>query len=186
MKSFDPIIPNKKLCEKELEEFRALLDNPEKELSENEDLLPLFYKSHQLISLLGTFHPGISEANLIAYEFDLDDFICDFVVGDKRRDAFCFVEFEDAKRYSIFKKKQRHVKEWGPRFEHGFSQLVDWIYKIYKVEHSAEEFEEKFNTKIKDFMSLLVIGRDSFLSQSDQNRLQWRCRSVVVNSQQIR
>lgn len=186
MKTFDPITPNREQCIKELNEFRSLLENKQKELSELDDLLPLFKKSKQLTSLLGSIHPGISVTNSIAHEFDLDDYYCDFVVGDTKRGAFCFVEFEDAKKNSVFVPRDRFAPEWSPRFEHGFSQLVDWAYKMHDMEKSVETFEERFGTRITDFMSLLVIGRDSFLETREVNRLKWRCHKVVVNSQKVR
>ena len=49
------------------------------------------------------------------------------VVGDASSHAYCFIEFEDATETSIFKKTPKLTPEWSPRFEHGFSQLVDWI-----------------------------------------------------------
>lgn len=186
MKKFYTLIPNQEECQKELDEFRNLLRDPQKELSEAKDLLPLFKRSKQLTSLLGSFHPGISVADMISHEFDLDDYFCDFVVGDKNRGAFCFVEFEDATKKSVFVERERSVPEWSPRFEHGFSQLVDWAFKLHDMEKSVETFEAKFGTRITDFMSLLVIGRDSFLEQREVNRLKWRCDKVVVNSQKIR
>lgn len=186
MKVFETIIPNREECKEELNEFRYLLKDPQKELSEYDDLLPLFKKSKQLISLLGSFHPGISVTDMIAWEFDLDDYYCDFVVGDKNRGAFCFVEFEDAKNNSVFVPRERFAPEWSPRFEHGFSQLVDWAFKVHDMEKSVDTFEERFGTRITDFMSLLVIGRDSFLDTREINRLKWRCHNVVVDSQQVR
>ena len=186
MKTFETIIPDREQCKKELDEFRNLLKDPQKELSESGELLPFFHKSKQLTALLGTFHPGISITDMIAHEFDLDDYYCDFVVGDRERGAFCFVEFEDATRTSVFTPGDRFVPQWSSRFEHGFSQLVDWAFKLSDMEKSIDTFEKKFGTRITDFMSLLVIGRDSFLEKPELNRLKWRCHKVVVNSQQVR
>ncbi len=186
MKKFETITPNREQCKKELNEFRSLLENNQKELAESDNLLPLFKKSKQLTSLLGSFHPGISVTDSIAHEFDLDDYYCDFVVGDTRRGAFLFVEFEDAKKDSVFVSRGRFVPEWSPRFEHGFSQLVDWAFKVHDMEKSVDTFEAKFGTRITDFMSMLVIGRDSFLETCELNRLKWRCHNVVVDSQQVR
>lgn len=185
MKPFESIIPNQDQCKEELERFRSLLSSNE-ELSELDKLLPLFRECKQLTALLGSFHPGITKTDKIAHEYDLDDFYCDFVIGDSRRGAYCFIEFEDAKKDSVFLPGQRFVSEWSPRFEHGFSQIVDWAYKLNDIEKSVDTFEAKFGFRIIDPMSILVIGRTRFLSPSEINRLNWRWKHVIVNSQQVR
>ena len=56
------------------------------------------------------------------------DFACDVAAGDSEANAFTLIEFEDAQEYSIFSRRQegKAMKRWSSRFEHGFSQLVDW------------------------------------------------------------
>jgi len=187
MKSLDSIIPNRIQCQKELKEFRSLLSSKD-ELSESGDLLPFFRERKQLTALVGgSLHPRIAVADLVAHEFDLDDYCCDFVVGESRRHTFLFVEFEDAKKNSIFspRAEQRFMSEWGGRFEHGFSQIVDWAYKLYDMEKSVDTFEKRFGFRIIDPMSILVIGRSRFLSRSEGVRLDWRWKHVVVNNQQV-
>jgi PIN domain len=48
-----------------------------------------------------------------------------------------FVEFEDANEKSIFNKTSKLVPEWSRRFEHGFSELVDWILWIENSKETA-------------------------------------------------
>jgi hypothetical protein len=178
--TFDPIAFNR-----ELEGFASLL-KAKAELSERADLLPLFRSSPNLTAMLGNLHPGITKVDSIAYEYDLfGDFVCDFVVGDSRRHAYCFIEFEDAKRNSIFIPTSRATSDWATRFEHGFSQIVDWIYKLSDAEKS-DAFEDRFGARSIDAMCILVIGRSALLTEPERRRILWRERHVVVHSQKIR
>ncbi|QTA93079.1 Shedu anti-phage system protein SduA domain-containing protein [Desulfonema magnum] len=177
---FDPV-----LCGQELDKFRNLLDT-KAELSEQGELLPLFRESENFTALIGNLHPGITKVDKIAQEYDLfGDFVCDFAVGDSNRNAYCFIELENAKRNSIFKKGTRATSEWGYRFEHGFSQVIDWFYKLDDEEKSYA-FEDRFGARSIDSMSMLIIGRSEFLASSEQRRLRWRERHVIVHSQQVR
>lgn len=186
MKAFEAIVPDRETCLKEFEELRDLLSEKDKELSESGDILPFFRDRKQLTALLGSFHPRITICDRIAHEYNLDDFRCDFVVGDFKRASYCFIEFEDAKSDSVFRDTVRSVSEWSPRFDHGFSQLIDWAYKLSELEKSPDTHEAKFGNRKTDFMFMLVVGREHFLTLAEQNRLSWRWQRVIVNSQQIR
>lgn len=177
---FDPVAFGR-----ELNRFESLLaDNGE--LSEREVLLPLFRECRNLTAMLGNLHPGITRVDRIAYEYDLfGDFTCDFVVGDATRHAYCFIEFEDAKRNSVFTPSSRATSDWATRFEHGFSQIVDWLYKLADTEKS-EAFADRFGARSIDAMCLLIVGRSAFITDPERRRLLWRERHVVVNSQKIR
>ena len=35
--------------------------------------------------------------------------------------------------------KRKATPDWSPRFEHGFSQLVDWFFKLHEIAAKAEE-----------------------------------------------
>jgi hypothetical protein len=185
MKSLEKITLNIKSSMAELEAFRNLL-NSSATLSEQSELLPFFKQHKHLCALMGQLHPAVVIPDLIANEYDLfGDFVCDFVIGDSKNSAFCFVEFEDAKENSIFTKGTRATPDWAYRFEHGFSQLVDWMYKLYDMEKS-DEFENRFNARSIDVMGALIIGRSHALNQADKRRLKWREKFVLVNSQRIR
>ncbi len=177
--SFDPV-----QCRQELARFNALLSS-KTNLFEKKDLLPLFRECTHLRALLGTFNPSISDIDKIAYEYDLfGDFVCDFVVGDSENNAYCFIEFEDATKRSVFSKCQRPTSEWGRRFEKGFSQIVDWAYKLDDMKQT-KEFENRFGSRTISSHSVLVAGRDSYITSSDQHRLHWRKTFVTVNSQTV-
>src|SRR5689334_63352 len=105
MKKFLDIQFDPKSCRAELKEFADLL-KAKQELSENKDILPFFRKHQQLSALVGLYHPNIVVADRLAYEFQLfGDFVADMVVGDHARGAYCFIEFEDGRRDSIFSDK---------------------------------------------------------------------------------
>ncbi len=185
MKSLQTIDFDPTSFTKELGEFASLLKT-KAELSERDDLLPLFRRSPNLIAMLGNLHPGITSVDRIAYEYDLfGDFACDFVVGDSKRSAYCFIEFEDAKKNSIFMPSLRATSDWATRFEHGFSQIVDWLYKLSDTEKS-EAFKDRFGARSIDAMCILVVGRSAFLTEPEHRRVLWRERHVVVHSQKIR
>ena len=94
-----------------------------------------------------------------------------------------FVEFEDARPNSIFK-KSKPTPEWSPRFEHGFSQILDWFYKLDTQRHPAD-FESRFGARAIHVSGLLVVGRRQNLEARERDRLAWRRQRVAVNGWQI-
>lgn len=71
-----------------------------------------------------------------------------------------------------------------PRFEQGYSQIVDWFWKLDDFRRTGE-FAERFGAPTAEFTGLLVIGRETFLSGQERDRLEWRRRNVIVNSQHV-
>ncbi|QTA86587.1 Shedu anti-phage system protein SduA domain-containing protein [Desulfonema magnum] len=126
MKDFETLEFDIKKCMKEMDDLKILLDS-KSDISEKDDILPFFRQRKHLSAFTGSFNPNISVCDKIAYEFDIwGDFKTDLAVGDSYSKAYCFVEFEDAKKDSVFRKvANRATTEWSPRFEHGLSQLVD-------------------------------------------------------------
>jgi Domain of unknown function (DUF4263) len=186
MKAFIEHAFESRACRRELDEFKNLLDGAAT-LSEKSDVLPFFRKHLHLSALLGTFNPDIIVRDRLAFEYDLfGDFSCDIVVGDAARRAYCFIEFEDAKPDSIFvKKKSKGTPEWGRRFECGYSQIIDWFWKLDDLTATAE-FANRFGERPVDYAGLLIIGRDEHLSsQREIQRFQWRWQKVLVNSKHI-
>jgi hypothetical protein len=83
--------------------FARLLN---RELKENEDILPFFKDRPNLSACIGWYSPD-NLCNQIKHEFTLfGDFRADLVVGDSRNNTYCFIEFEDATKDSIFKNKK--------------------------------------------------------------------------------
>ncbi len=176
---FDP-----EQCRKEAEQLRDFLAT-NRDLQERAQVLPFFKQRLQLSAFLGSYHPEIVRYDLVAHELPLfGDFVADLVVGDsKNKRAFAFIEFEDASAESIFVKKKA-TPDWSPRFEHGFSQLVDWFFKLHEQGQTVE-FEEKFSSRTIRHLGILVIGRSEHLGKREEQRLRWRQEYVLLNSRQI-
>jgi Domain of unknown function (DUF4263) len=155
-------------------------------LAERADIQAFFKKRKQLSAFIGTFAPNIGPASLLGYEFPfMGDFSADIVLGNKETGVFCVIEFEDGKPGSIFKKlPKKSTTEWGQRFEHGFSQLVDWFYSLDDFK-KTERFAKDFGHGHITFIGLLILGRSADLSASDRNRLRWRTEKVRVDSHTI-
>ncbi len=170
----------------ELAEFKDLLSRNE-ELSEQTDILPFFRERTQLSSQIATIYSTtIVDVEKLAYEYDiLGDYKSDLVVGDPHRHTYCFIEFEDAKRNSLFETNGKKTKrEFSRRFEHGYSQIIDWFYAIDELQRTAH-LEGKFGSGKIEFEAILIIGRSKYLSPEERNRLEWRIKHVIVNSKRI-
>lgn len=178
--TFDPVA-----CRAELNEFRDLLA-ASPELEERRDILPFFRERRHLSAFIGSYSPYVSDYDQLAYEYSLfGDFSCDLVAGHSQARSYCFVEFEDARRDSIFvTRKGRSTPEWSSRFEHGFSQLVDWFWKLDDAGPSAE-FRHRFGPRQPYILGMLVVGRDHALHHREQHRLDWRLARVVVDSKPV-
>lgn len=184
MKEFIELKFDPALCKVELCEFGSLLEHIEK-LKEREDILPFFRERHHLSAFIGSYFSRLLTFDRLAFEYPLfGDFVCDLVVGDFERGAYSFVEFEDANPTSIFKSLTRSTPEWSQRFEHGFSQIVDWFYALDDMK-STVSFESRFGKRNISYNGMLVIGRKSTLDPLQANRLQWRLDKVLVNSQHV-
>jgi hypothetical protein len=109
-------------------------------LSEQADVLPFFRARPQMATIFGMFNGKIGWANRIGWEFDIyGDFRCDLAVGEWEKGAYCFVEFKNAQKDSVFKKQgSKATREWGPRFDHGYSQIIDWFDKLDGLSPSTD------------------------------------------------
>jgi len=185
MKDFARVIFNPAKVKRDLAAFGRLLQS-KKSLAEKQHILPFFRKRKHLSSFIGTFTPNIGPATEIAYEFPFfGDFAADLLVGNRERGEFCVVEFEDGRSDSIFTKVgTKSTKEWSRRFDHGFSQLVDWFYSLDDLKKS-NRFAKDFGRGPVRFFGLLIIGRTAGLSESNRVRLKWRTEKVLVDSHAI-
>jgi hypothetical protein len=184
MKRFYKIEPSIAEIRNELKEFRELLDENE-ELGENKHILPFFRSHKQLAAYLGSFNTSASKIDRLSFEYTIfGDYKADIVAGDSESGNYCFIECEDGKKNSIFKQTNRNTPEWSTRFEHGYSQILDWLYQ-YSVLSGNQILKNNFDGKEINFVGLLLIGRDKFLNYSCQNRLRWRIKKVVVDSSHI-
>jgi Domain of unknown function (DUF4263) len=179
--TFDP-----RQCRQEVLALRTLLDS-QPELEENRVLKPFFEAHHQLTLFLGSFSPEMDQFDLVAFQYSLfGDFSCDIVVGDSQRQAYSFIELEEATATSIFHRQGRKATpEWSTCFEHGLSQLTDWFWKLDDMS-ITDDFAARFGRRRAPYFGLLVVGRDNALAAvREQQRWEWRRRKVIVNSQTI-
>jgi Domain of unknown function (DUF4263) len=184
-KIFETITYDPMKCKKELQALGRMLQ-AKPALSERDDILPFFKTRRQLAAFLGTFASDIGPATEIAYEYSfLGNYAADLIVGNRKSRHYLAVEFEDGKDTSIFKKvRNRSTTDWSARFDHGFSQLVDWFYTLddYK---KTDQFKKEFGHGHVSFTGLLVVGRNSGVTESDRLRLDWRTEKVLVDSHPI-
>lgn len=185
MKEFADIEFDPAKCQRELTALGKLL-HAKQELSERDELQPFFARRKQLSAFLGTFTPNIGPATHLAFEFPfLGDFAADIVLGNREQGEYCVVELEDGRPDSIFAKAgSKATKEWSRRFDHGFSQLVDWFYALDDLKKTSR-FAQDFGHGHIRFFGLLIIGRSAGLSDSDRARLKWRAEKVRVDSHPI-
>jgi hypothetical protein len=178
--SFDPA-----QFRSELDQLRDLLASKD-ELSERDDIQPLFKASPQLTAFIGTCIPDMGgPANRLAYEFPIfGDYAADILIGNVDRKVYCAIELEDARPTSIFKSHGRATPEWGARFEHGFSQLVDWFFLLDDHRNSAS-FTRHFGYGDIEFFGMLLIGRTKWLGDYQQRRLRWRSGRINVNTHKV-
>ena len=126
------------------------------------------------------------DADRVAWEYRLfGDFQGDLVVGDATRHAYAFIEFEGAGPRSLFVKHSKKATcEWSCEFENGYSQIVDWFYKLQVMTNTAE-MEDRFGKRAIDCTGVLIAGRDQDMTAGERMRLEWRREHVVVNSKKI-
>lgn len=185
MKAFEPFTFDYDLSIKELKEFEELLLS-KNELSEKDVILPFFRKRKQLTALIGTLHPNIARFDKVAFELSLmGTFACDVAIGDSNSKSYCLIEFEDAKKDSMFKKNGKKDKlEWSPRFEHGFSQIVDWLWLLDDLK-STKALSTLFGSSDISFTAFLIIGRSQYITEEEEQRLRWRQNKTWINSHQV-
>ena len=160
-KNLETIVFDPSKFQKELKAFAQLLKS-KSNLSEQEDIQPFFKQSKHLSAFMGTFSPNIGAATELAFNFPFfSDFSADVLLGKKNEREFCVVEFENGHGDSIFKKQpKRGNPEWSSRFDHGFSQMVDWFYNLDDVK-KTEGFAKTFGHGHITFTGLLIIGRSA-------------------------
>jgi len=185
MKDFIDIALDPVQCKREIDELGAFLE-ARLDLAERAEVQPFFRARPQLSAFIGTYAPDVGPATRLAYEFPIfGDFAADIVIGNKEQGVYCLIELEEAGQDSIFAAlKNRSTKEWGKRFEHGFSQLVDWFYSLDDLKQT-QKFTECFGHGHIKFEGIMIVGRDAGLSERDSARLRWRTDKVRVDSNYV-
>jgi Domain of unknown function (DUF4263) len=177
---FDPVI-----FRQELRAFEDLLTS-KASITERDDIQPFFKANKHLTAYIGALYLNIAVATEICFEFDLaGDFKADILLGSKKANQFCIVEFESGQPNAVFKKQpNRKNPEWSARFEHAFSQIVDWFYNLDDQKNTAS-FQNTFGTGEITFASLLVMGRRQSLDTPQARRLGWRTKKVLIDSNKV-
>lgn len=171
-------------CATELEAFRELLSS-RPELDERRHILPFFRKRPHLAAFVASYFPYVTGFDRLAFECNLfGDLVADVVIGDSHSRTYCFVEFESGSRSSVFRKSGGRLPEWSTRFEHGYSQIVDWFWKLSDLSGTST-LQRVFGTDPIRYFGMLVVGRDSGLDAIGRSRLQWRLDRVLVDSQHV-
>jgi hypothetical protein len=188
MKQFDQFSIDFEKCRIELAALKKLLDEFEMEtLKEREHVLSFFVENRHVAALVGHVAPNILHVDRLAYEFDFfGDYAADLAMGDSMRREYCFVEFENAAPDSIFKKVgKKSSLEWSPRFDRGYSQIIDWFWKLHDMERSDTQRARFDHANSFNYYGLLVIGRSKGLATIELERLEWRRKKVLVDSKHI-
>ncbi|MCY9850386.1 Shedu anti-phage system protein SduA domain-containing protein [Pectobacterium jejuense] len=166
-------------------------------LEENKHLSPAFKAAPNHISIIASAFGGVNKPDLIASEYwILDKLRCDFAVCDSRKRKFCFIEIENASPKSIFVERKPDqyngllgrapYYDWSARFEHGASQIIDWI-RVLKDAEKTDDFRAHFGSANKfEAEFILVIGRDEYLDDDQKERLAWRTKNLRAGDYKIR
>ena len=177
--SFDPAV-----FRKELDEFGALLSS-KSDLKEREEVLPFFKDRKHLTAYIGALYLNIAVANEICFGFDITgNFEADVLLGSRAASQFCIVEFEPGEEDAIFQKQRRKNPEWSARFEHAFSQIVDWFWAL-EDQKGSQDFSTTFGDGEITFASLLVMGRTAGLDDTKRRRMAWRAKKVLIDSNKV-
>ncbi len=101
------------------------------------------------------------------------------------RKSFTFVEFEDAGPKSLFVKQgKKATRAWSSRLDQGYSQIIDWFYKL-DDRRNSDDYETRFGKRSIDYSGLLIVGRDRYMNEGERLRLEWRREHVIVHSRKI-
>lgn len=148
--------------------------------------MPFFNARNHLSAFIGSYFSYLSNPDRLAYEYDLfGDFKCDLAIGDSNSGQYCFVEFEDASSTSLFiQKGAKSTLEWSDRFEHGFSQILDWFWKLSDMDGTTE-FASRFGLQYVGHEGMLIIGRSNGLELKERKRLKWRRDRVIADSKHV-
>lgn len=178
---FDP-----KVCRSEINDLGVLLRD-KAELSEKYDIQPFFKSRPHVSAFIGSYARNIGPAAQLCFEYNFfGDYAADLVIGNRDDRRFCVIEFEDGRAQSIFKPSPSGTaRVWSPRFEHGYSQIIDWFTMLDDLK-KTERFKRDFGTGHVRFSAMLVVGRDAGLADPhDRFRLDWRADKVSVDSHTV-
>jgi len=183
VRGFEEIKLNVPQLRVELDQFDAFLSSTT-HLKERAEIAPFFKTRKNLVAAIGLTRSEFGFPDRVATELELfGDFACDLASGDSKRKAFLLIEFEDATERSVLgKAAPGKIKPWAPRFEHGFSQLIDWAWRLSFESHSSKAFRRIFGVDDPSIHFLLIAGRDADLGDDDQARIRWRANNITFGA----
>jgi hypothetical protein len=184
MPDFQPHALDLAVGRQQVQELKALLDSSA-DLGEGQ-LHDFFEPRAHLRALVGLYNPSLASPDRLAWQYPMfGDFRCDIAIGDWARKAYPFVEYEDARASSLFVKQgAKATRAWSARFESGYSQVIDWFYKL-QVMSDTPNMEARLGKRAIRYTGVLIIGRDQHFQAGERLRLAWRREHVVVNSKHI-
>ncbi|HDR2162941.1 MAG: Shedu immune nuclease family protein [Kluyvera cryocrescens] len=167
-------------AKKQLAAYAALVSQ-KTTFSEQKDVLPFFKQSPDLNLLICYHLPKMRTADCFATEFDIyGDFKADLIVGDRAKNSYLLVEFEDGTPDSIFKKKAgKSTPDWSRRFEGAHSQLMDWLWKLDDM-RQTNDFRNTFGNSSAKFSGIIITGKNMTLDNQELERLEWRTSKTSV------
>jgi hypothetical protein len=183
-KKLNPIVFNPTRCRRDLAAFQKLLQS-KKELAERSDIQQFFKKRKQLSAFIGTYASNLGPAKLLGFDFPfMGDFSADIVLGNKEKGVFCVIEFEDGKANSIFTKRpKKSTTEWSRRFEHGFSQLVDWFYSLDDFKKTERLPRTSVTATSRSSVSSFSVGAPACRNPTETVLSGERKRSASIHTQ---
>jgi hypothetical protein len=146
MPDFQPHTLDLAACRQQIQELKALLDSS---ADLGEAVFHDFFEPRaHLRALVGLYNTSLASPDRLPWQYPIfGDFRCDFAVGDWARKAYTFVEYEDARPNSVFVKQgEKATRAWSPRFESGYSQVIDWFYKL-QVMTDTPDMEARFGKR---------------------------------------
>lgn len=180
----EPVVFDHAAFRRELSEFDALLRDKHV-LKEREDIIPFFKARKHLTAFIAALYLNVVAATEVCFEFDISgNFAADVLLGSRAAKQFCVVEFESGEDAIFRKQSHRKNPEWGARFEHAFSQIVDWFWAL-EDQRGTADFRTTFGDGEITFASLLIMGRQADLDDAKKRRLAWRTKKVLIDSNKV-
>ncbi len=173
-------------CEKEVEQFASHLKKG-KLVKERDQILPFFKKRAHLTSMFSEFDAEMDLCDRIAHDLDLfRTYRPDIVVGNSAQGRYCFIELEEAKKYSVFSKELKSGKsDWGRVLEHGLGQIIDWMYDLDDLKRT-NKYKAIFAKNEISFEVILVAGRNEDFSDPQRERLKFRSENNQFGTKRVR
>jgi hypothetical protein len=101
--------------------------------------------------------------------------------GPGEREPFIWVTNAN----SVFQKQgEKATREWGRRFDHGYSQAIDWAHKLDDLRRT-NSVVARFDLHEIYYEMVLIAGRDKHLDTGEKQRLNWRSDNVLIGNKKV-